>query len=81
MRDPRGVPTAVSGVVELPVGDMASLSTSGDIWGRWAAFAPRATASVGLPILLMIMLASAHPSTAMPLVPSMGAAGRVAASQ
>lgn len=33
MRDPRGVPTAVSGVVELPVGDMASLSTSGDNLG------------------------------------------------
>ena len=50
-------------------------------WGRWAALAPRATASVGLLILLMIMLASAHPSTAMPLVPSMVAAGLVAASQ
>ena len=50
-------------------------------WGRWAAFAPRVTASVGLPILLMIMLASAHPSTAMTLVPPMGAAGLVAASQ
>ena len=45
-------------------------------WGRWAAFAPRVTASVGLPILLMIMLASAHPSTAMPLVPSMVAASQ-----
>ena len=33
MRDPRGAPTAVSGVVELPVGDMASLSTSGDNLG------------------------------------------------
>ena len=33
LRDPCGVPTAVSGVVELPVGDMASLSTSGDNLG------------------------------------------------
>ena len=33
MRDPRGAPTAVSGVVELPVGDMASVSTSGDNLG------------------------------------------------
>ena len=33
LRDPRGVLTAVSGVVELPVGDMASLSTSGDNLG------------------------------------------------
>ena len=48
----------------------------GITWGRWAAFAPRATASVGLPILLMIMLASAHPSTAMALVPSVVAASQ-----
>ena len=53
----------------------------GITWGHWAAFAPRATASMVLPILLTIMLASAHPSTAMPLVPSMVAAGLVAASQ
>ena len=33
VRDPDGAPTAVSGVVELPVGDMASLSTSGDNLG------------------------------------------------
>ena len=33
LRDPRGAPTAVSGVVELPAGDMASLSTSGDNLG------------------------------------------------
>ena len=33
LRDPNGAPTAVSGVVELPVGDMASLSTSGDNLG------------------------------------------------
>ena len=43
VRDPNGAPTAVSGVVELPVGDMASLSTSGDNLGpmgrvrAWAA--------------------------------------------
>ena len=33
LRDPNGAPTAVSGVVELPVGGMASLSTSGDNLG------------------------------------------------
>ena len=33
LRDPNGAHTAVSGVVELPVGDMASLSTSGDNLG------------------------------------------------
>ena len=33
VRDPNGAPTAVSGVVELPVSDMASLSTSGDNLG------------------------------------------------
>ena len=33
LRDPNGAPTAVSGVVELPMGDMASLSTSGDNLG------------------------------------------------
>ena len=33
VRDPNGSPTVVSGVVELPVGDMASLSTSGDNLG------------------------------------------------
>lgn len=33
LRDPNGAPTAVSGIVELPVGDMASLSTSGDNLG------------------------------------------------
>ena len=33
LRDPNDAPTAVSGVVELPVGDMASLSTSGDNLG------------------------------------------------
>lgn len=33
LRDPHGAPTAIAGVVELPVGDMASLSTSGDNLG------------------------------------------------
>ena len=33
LRDPHGGPTSVAGVVELPVGDMASLSTSGDNLG------------------------------------------------
>lgn len=33
LRDPHGAPTSVAGVVEVPVGDMASLSTSGDNLG------------------------------------------------
>ena len=33
LRDPHGAPTSVAGVVELPVGGMASLSTSGDNLG------------------------------------------------
>ena len=33
LRDPHGAPTAIAGVVELPAGDMASLSTSGDNLG------------------------------------------------
>ena len=33
LRDPHGAPTAIAGVVELPVGGMASLSTSGDNLG------------------------------------------------
>ena len=33
LRDPHGAPTAIAGVVEVPVGDMASLSTSGDNLG------------------------------------------------
>ena len=33
LRDPHGAPTSVAGVVEVPVGGMASLSTSGDNLG------------------------------------------------
>lgn len=33
LRDPHGAPTVIGGVVELPVGGMASLSTSGDNLG------------------------------------------------
>ena len=33
LRDPHGGPTSVAGIVELPAGDMASLSTSGDNLG------------------------------------------------
>ena len=33
LRDPHGGPTSIAGVVELPAGDMASLSTSGDNLG------------------------------------------------
>ena len=33
LRDPQGGPTSVAGIVELPAGGMASLSTSGDNLG------------------------------------------------
>ena len=50
LRDPHGGPTSVAGVVELPVGGMASLSTSGDnlgpLGGVRAVCAGRAAASV-----------------------------------
>ena len=50
LRDPQGGPTSVAGVVELPVGGMASLSTSGDnlgpLGGVRAVCAGRAAASV-----------------------------------
>ena len=38
--DPQGGPTSVAGVVELPVGGMASLSTSGDNLGPLGVLAP-----------------------------------------
>ena len=40
LRDPPGGPTSVAGVVELPVGGMASLSTSGDNLGPLGVLAP-----------------------------------------
>ena len=40
LRDPQGGPTSVAGVVELPVGSMASLSTSGDNLGPLGVLAP-----------------------------------------
>ena len=40
LRDPQGGPTSVAGVVELPVGGMASLSTSGDNLGPLGVLAP-----------------------------------------
>ena len=40
LRDPHGGPTSVAGVVELPVGGMASLSTSGDNLGPLGVLAP-----------------------------------------
>ena len=50
LRDPHGGPTSVAGVVELPAGGMASLSTSGDnlgpLGGVRAVCAGRAAASV-----------------------------------
>ena len=50
LRDPHGGPTSVAGVVELPVGGMASLSTSGDnlgpLGGVRAVCAGRAAAFV-----------------------------------
>ena len=51
LRDPNGAPTAVSGVVELPVGDMASLSTSGDNLGPMGSVrAGAALDSVSVPV-------------------------------
>lgn len=53
LRDPQGGPTSVAGVVELPVGGMASLSTSGDNLGPLGVLAPevvgRAAGSVSDP--------------------------------
>ena len=40
LRDPQGGPTSVAGVVELPAGGMASLSTSGDNLGPLGVLAP-----------------------------------------
>ena len=40
LRDPQGGPTSVAGVVELPLGGMASLSTSGDNLGPLGVLAP-----------------------------------------
>ena len=51
LRDPNGAPTAVSGVFELPVGDMASLSTSGDNLGPIGSVrAGAASDSVSVPV-------------------------------
>ena len=51
LRDPNGAHTAVSGVVELPVGDMASLSTSGDNLGPIGSVrAGAASDSVSVPV-------------------------------
>ena len=51
LRDPNGAPTAVSGVIELPVGDMASLSTSGDNLGPIGSVrAGAASDSVSVPV-------------------------------
>ena len=53
LRDPQGGPTSGAGVVELPVGGMASLSTSGDNLGPLGVLAPevvgRAAGSVSDP--------------------------------
>ena len=53
LRDPQGGPTSVAGVVELPLGGMASLSTSGDNLGPLGVLAPevvgRAAGSVSDP--------------------------------
>ena len=54
LRDPHGGPTSVAGVVELPAGGMASLSTSGDnlgpLDGVRAVCAGSAAGSVGGPV-------------------------------
>ena len=53
LRDPQGEPTSVAGIVELPAGGMASLSTSGDNLGSLGVLAPevagRAAGSVSDP--------------------------------
>ena len=53
LRDPHGGPTSVAGVVEMPAGGMASLSTSGDNLGPLGVLAPevagRAAGSVSDP--------------------------------
>ena len=53
LRDPQGGPTSVAGIVELPAGGMASLSTSGDNLGPLGVLAPevvgRAAGSVSDP--------------------------------
>ena len=53
LRDPHGGPTSVAGVVELPAGGLASLSTSGDNLGPLGVLAPevagRAAGSVSDP--------------------------------
>ena len=53
LRDPHGGPTSVAGVVELPVGGLASLSSSGDNLGPLGVLAPevvgRAAGSVSDP--------------------------------
>ena len=46
LRDPQGGPTSVAGVVELPVGGMASLSTSGDNLGPLGVLAPEVVGHV-----------------------------------
>ena len=55
LRDPHGGPTSVAGIVELPAGDMASLSTSGDNLGplggvRVGRSAGRAAGAVSGPL-------------------------------
>ncbi len=48
LRDPHGGPTSVAGVVELPAGGMASLSTSGDNLGPLGGMASLSTSGDNL---------------------------------
>ena len=51
LRDPHGGPTSVAGVVELPVGGMASLSTSGDNLGPLGGVRAVCTGSEAGPVV------------------------------
>ena len=50
LRDPQGGPTSVAGIVELPAGGMASLSTSGDNLGPLGVLAPEVAGRAAGPV-------------------------------
>ena len=50
LRDPQGGPTSVAGIVELPAGGMASLSTSGDNLGPLGVLAPEVVGRAAGPV-------------------------------
>ena len=51
LRDPQGGPTSVAGIVELPAGGMASLSTSGDNLGPLGVLAPEVVGRAAGPLV------------------------------